>query len=195
MRKVVVLCLTAIAMLGALAGCGDDKASNDTQKKKRDAIISKDCPVTATPSLAPGEEAGLRNEAAATGDAAQDAVIADYAEYWRRYFLALQSQDVKGSCVKVYISTSLQSVDSFVDDLKKKQERYVGYATLSSVDNVILAGDSAILQACLDQSTMHKQSADGSKEPAGGKTPLKVEVVNADGLWRIASQQAGDHTC
>lgn len=188
MKKLLTLCISGLVAATLLAGCSEDKKSGDDGYE----VVSKDCQVTATAPAGPdGIENGFKTNVAATGDATNDAVINDFTEYWRRYILALESLDLKNSCAKVYIAARKDNLDKLVDDMKKQDHRYVGYATLLSVENVAVNNDRATLSACIDQGNLMRVDSDSEPVEAPlGEVSVSVSLVKLDGIWRIAKQRA-----
>lgn len=207
MRTTVALTLTAAAAL-VLAGCGSSSdqhaagtaSASASASRSASARPSPSGSVTASASVPAGPHSLLTViEAPNTLSASQrppaDAVV----QYWTRYGTAVSTRDLKGSKLAdvVTAKTGVGGTGKVVDALAAKNQRYRGKLVVN-VRSVGLGGDTATVDACIDQSKSRLTDSAGNTVSEPNKQnilPIAHTLVHEHGRWLVDRLQQGGFTC
>ncbi|BCJ31296.1 hypothetical protein [Actinocatenispora sera] len=206
MRATMALAALTTAAALVLAGCGSapdrHAAAKASASARPSASASRAKP--ASPSPAPTRSGGPRSllavseapiELSETQQPPADAVVA----YWTRYGTAVSTRDLPGSGLAEVVTskTGVAGTGKLVDALAAKNQRYRGKLVVN-IRSVGMGGDTATVDACIDQSRSRLTDANGNKVAEPGKQnilPIAHTLVHEHGHWLIDRIQQGGFTC
>ena len=191
MRRMPLLVL-AIALVLALAGCGEDKPSKKLGTLGDDAETSAtpDSGATATPDAGTtrfddqGHEAIRGNIDATTDD--EKAVADAWMSYWQSRADSYAAAKVDTDLGRYATGTAVTDVVKYVAMLKSRKLTTVG-DTKYDVSDIAIKGDDATLSSCATNKSID-QYADGT--PAEQPVPafaVKGVLAQQGGAWRVVS--------
>jgi hypothetical protein len=193
-----LLVVGAIASL-LVTGCRTERVNNQKVVAHGDATVSTHGDHRSGPGA--NRESRLRVRMAPTHNLspgqlrAADVVL----EYWRRYGIAVSTNDVKHSGLSKVVNsaTSVKGTQRVVDGLKAKGQQYRGTLVIN-VRSVGLDGESATVDTCIDQTEARLVNSTGAtvREPKKENIlPIAHTLVKQERGWLVDKLAQGGFTC